>query len=61
MIIETSFEKTKNSKGEVGGIRHFILDSDNDASLLPTDAPIGSDALSKTSVFVKFPEGWSSI
>ena len=61
MIIETSFEQTKNSKGEVGRIRHFILDSDSEASLLPTDAPTGSDALSKTSVFVKFPDGWSSI
>lgn len=61
MIIETGFEQTKNSKGEIGCIRHFILDSDIDASLLPTDAPVGSDAISKTSVFIKFPEGWSSI
>ena len=61
MIIETSFEHTKNSKGETGSIQHFILDSDSEASLLPTDAPVGSDAISKTSVFVKFPEGWSSI
>ena len=61
MIIETSFEKTKNSKGAAGSIRHYILDSDSEASLLPTDAPAGSDAISKTSVFVKFPEGWSRI
>ncbi len=61
MIIETSFEQTRNSKGETGSIRHFILDSDTDASSLPADAPIGSDALSKTSVFIKFSDGWSSI
>lgn len=61
MIIETSFEQTKNSRGESGSIRHFIIDSDSEASSLPTDAPIGSDALSKTSVFIKFSDGWSRL
>lgn len=61
MIIETDFEIKKNSKGERATVRHFLMDSDSDAAALPADAPVGSDALSDTSVFVKFPSGWRSV
>ena len=61
MLKETHFEKVKNSKGELSGIRHYIMDSESDAALLPDDAPVGSDAFAKDCVFIKFPEGWSAI
>ena len=61
MIKETHFETLKNSKGELTNIRHYILDTDTDALLLPEDAPVGSDAVSKTGVYIKFPVGWAAI
>ncbi len=61
MIRETHFETIKNSLGESSEIRHYIMDSDIDFNNLPADAPVGSDALSKTSMYIKFPEGWSAI
>lgn len=61
MIYETDFEAKKNSSGEYQTIRHYIIDSDADASKLPTNAPVGSDAFSGTSVYVKFTEGWRAI
>lgn len=61
MITETHFETIKNSLGQRSKIRHFIMDSDTDAKDLPPDAPVGSDAISKNSVYIKFPEGWSVI
>ncbi len=61
MITETYFENVKNSKGERSCIRHYILDSDTEAAMLPQDAPVGSDAISKESFYIKFPSGWASI
>ena len=61
MIKETHFETVKNSIGECSEIRHYVMDTDSDFNKLPSDAPIGSDAVSKSSAFIKFPEGWSAI
>ncbi|MBQ7821176.1 MAG: hypothetical protein IJ391_02720 [Clostridia bacterium] len=61
MIKETHFENIKNSNGERASIRHYIMDNDSDATMLPEDAPVGSDAMSKNSVYIKFPEGWTAI
>ena len=61
MITETHFDNVKNSSGERSKIRHFVMDSDADAAMLPKDAPDGSDAMSKDTVYIKFPKGWSAI
>ena len=59
MIKEFYCEKIKTSDGESGTINHYIMTSDDDASSLPSDAPLGSDAISKTAVYIKYPDGWS--
>lgn len=62
MIKETSYDVLKNSRGELSLPRHYIMDLDEDASILPADAPTGSDALSASGkVYIKFPKGWSAI
>ncbi|MBO7149244.1 MAG: hypothetical protein J6V93_05230 [Clostridia bacterium] len=61
MICETHFDNVKNSSGERSRILHFVMDSDEDAAMLPKDAPDGSDAISKDKVYIKFPGGWFAI
>ena len=59
---EVYYEKVINSKGEVGSIRHYVIESANEASMLPSDAPVMSDAFSKTGeVYMKFESGWAAI
>lgn len=59
---EYSSEFTKNSNGEVGEIRHYLLKSGENASSLPANAPVGSDALSEDgNAYIKFENGWKEI
>lgn len=62
MIKETGYERLKNSRGEVSLPRHYIMDSESELDMLPTDAPVGSDALAKGGkVFIRFPSGWAEV
>lgn len=59
---EVSCEKVINSKGETGSVRHYIIESADEAVKLPADAPVMSDAFSKTGeVFMKFESGWAAV
>ena len=57
---EISVEKVKNSRGEVGEIRHYVIENTSEASALPDTAPVMSDAICKTGeVYIKFESGWA--
>lgn len=59
---EISCEKVKNSIGETSVICHYIIDDEAEASMLPSDAPLLSDALCRSGgVYIKFESGWSKI